>query len=141
MIKELVHDPIFLAGKSEIATKEDLPIAQDLLDTLIAHREGCVGMAANMIGVRKRIIAFLDESGRVPTYMVMLNPEIVKKDGTYDTEEGYLSLLGGPRKCKRYKTIKVKFQTLEMKTHIKNFSGWTAQIIQHEVDHCNGILI
>jgi peptide deformylase len=107
----------------------------------MAHKESCVGMAANMIGVRKRIIAFLDESGRAPTYTVMLNPEIIKKDGAYDTEEGCLSLLGGPRKCKRYKTIKVKFQTLEMKTHIKNFSGWTAQIIQHEVDHCNGVLI
>ena len=141
MIQELIHDPIFLAGKSDIATKEDLPIAQDLLDTLIAHRESCVGMAANMIGVRKCIIAFLDESGRVPTYTVMLNPEITKKDGAYDTEEGCLSLLGGPRKCKRYKTIKVQFQTLEMKTHVKNFTGWTAQIIQHEIDHCNGILI
>ena len=141
MVKELIHDPIFLAGKSDIATKEDLPIAQDLLDTLIAHRESCVGMAANMIGVRKCIVAFLDESGRAPTYTIMLNPEIIKKDSAYDIEEGCLSLLGGPRKCKRYKTIKVKFQTLEMKTHIKNFSGWTAQIIQHEVDHCNGILI
>ena len=141
MVRELMHDPIFLAGKSEVATKEDLQVAQDLLDTLIAYRDGCVGMAANMIGVRKRIIAFLDESGRTPTYTVMLNPEIIKKDGAYDAEEGCLSLLGGPRKCKRYKTIKVKFQTLEMKTHIKNFSGWTAQIIQHEVDHCNGILI
>ena len=141
MIKELMHDPIFLAGKSEVATKEDLHVAQDLLDTLIAHREGCVGMAANMIGVRKRIIAFLDESGRAPIYTVMLNPEIVAKSGIYEAEEGCLSLLGDPRKCKRYKTIKVKFQTLEMKTHIKNFNGWTAQIIQHEIDHCNGILI
>ena len=94
MIKELMHDPIFLAGKSEVATKEDLQVAQDLLDTLMAHRESCVGMAANMIGVRKRIIAFLDESGRAPTYTVMLNPEIIKKDGAYDTEEGCLSLLG-----------------------------------------------
>ena len=85
MIKELMHDPIFLAGKSEVATKEDLQVAQDLLDTLMAHRESCVGMAANMIGVRKRIIAFLDESGRTPTYTVMLNPEIVGKDGAYDT--------------------------------------------------------
>ena len=101
MIRELIHDPIFLAGKSEAATKEDLPVAQDLLDTLIAHREGCVGMAANMIGVRKRIIVFLDESGRTPTYTVMLNPEIIKRDGAYDTEEGCLSLLGGPRKCRR----------------------------------------
>ena len=141
MIKDLMHDPIFLAGKSEPATKEDISGAQDLLETLMAHREGCVGMAANMIGVRKCIIAFLDESGRVPTYTVMLNPQIVAKSGIYETEEGCLSLLGGPRKCKRYKTIKVKFQTLEMKTHTKNFTGWTAQIIQHEVDHCNGILI
>ena len=141
MIKELIHDPIFLAGKFEVATKDDLPIAQDLLDTLIAHRESCVGMAANMIGARKCIIAFLDESGRAPTYAVMLNPEIVAKSGIYETEEGCLSLLGNPRKCKRYSTIKVKYQTLEMKTYIKNFTGWTAQIIQHEVDHCNGILI
>ena len=96
MIIKLMHDPIFLAGKSEVATKEDLRVTQDLLDTLIAHRESCVGMAANMIGVRKRIIAFLDESGRAPTYTVMLNPEIIKKDGAYDTEEGCLSLLGGP---------------------------------------------
>ena len=141
MIKELMHDPIFLAGKSEVVTKEDLQVAQDLLDTLIAHRESCVGMAANMIGVRKRIIAFLDESEKIPTYTVMLNPEIIKKDGAYDTEEGYLSLLGGPRKCKRYKTIKVQYQTLEMQTRIKTYIGWTAQIIQHEVVHCNGVLI
>ena len=107
MIKELIHDPIFLARESEIATKDDLPVAQDLLDTLMAYKETCVGMAANMIGVRKRIIAFLDESGRAPVYTVMLNPEIIKREGAYDTEEGCLSLLGGPRKCKRYKTIKV----------------------------------
>ena len=141
MIKELTHDPIFLAGKSEIATKEDLPIAQDLLDTLMAHKETCVGMAANMIGAKKRIIAFLDESGRALVYTVMLNPEIIKKDGAYDTEEGCLSLLGGPRRCKRYKTIKVQYQTVEMQTRVKTYTGWTAQIIQHEVDHCNGILI
>ncbi|MBQ8371820.1 MAG: peptide deformylase [Clostridia bacterium] len=141
MIKGLMHDPIFLAGKSEIATKEDLQIAQDLLDTLREHRESCVGMAANMIGVRKRIIAFFDESGRVPTYTVMLNPEIINKDGVYETEEGCLSLLGGTRKCKRYKTIKVQYQTLEMQTRTKTYTGWTAQIIQHEVDHCNGVLI
>ena len=141
MIKELMHDPIFLAGKSEIATKEDLPVVQDLLDTLMANKEVCVGMAANMIGVKKRIIAFLDESGRAPVYTVMLNPEIIKKDGAYDTEEGCLSLLGDPRKCKRYKTIKVQYQTAEMQTRLKTYTGWTAQIIQHEVDHCNGILI
>ena len=141
MIKELMHDPIFLSGKSEMASKEDLPVAKDLLDTLMAHKDSCVGMAANMIGVRKRIIAFLDESGRAPTYTVMLNPEIIKKDGTYDTEEGCLSLLGGPRPCKRYKSIKVKYQNLELQTRIKTYTGWTAQIIQHEVDHCNGTLI
>ena len=141
MVKELMHDPIFLAGRSEPAAKEDLQIAEDLLETLIAHKEGCVGMAANMIGEKKRIIAFLDESGKKPTYTVMLNPEILKKDGAYDTEEGCLSLLGGPRKCKRYKTIKVQYQTTEMQTRIKTYTGWTAQIIQHEVDHCNGILI
>lgn len=141
MIKELMHDPIFLAGKSQEATKDDVQIAEDLLDTLKAHSEGCVGMAANMIGVKKCIIAFLDESGRVPTYSVMLNPEIIKKDGAYDTEEGCLSLLGGPRPCKRYRSIKVKYQTVEMQTRIKTYTGWTAQIIQHEVDHCNGVLI
>ena len=141
MIRELIHDPIFLAGKSGPATKEDIPVAQDLLETLMAHREGCVGMAANMIGVKKCIIAFLYESGRIPTYTVMLNPKIVAQSGIYETEEGCLSLLGGPRKCKRYRTIKVQFQTLELKTYTKSFTGWTAQIIQHEVDHCNGILI
>lgn len=141
MIKEVIHDPIFLAGKSEMTTKEDLQVAQDLLDTLTANKDGCVGMAANMIGVRKRIIAFLDESGRAPTYTVMLNPEIIKKDGVYNTEEGCLSLLGGPRPCKRYKSIKVKYQTTDLQTRIKTYTGWTAQIIQHEVDHCNGVLI
>ena len=141
MRKELMHDPIFLAGKAEIAGEDDLPIAQDLLDTLLAHKDSCVGMAANMIGVKKRIIAFLDESGRTPTYTVMLNPEIIKKDGAYDTEEGCLSLLGGPRPCKRYQSIKVRYQTTEMQVRIKTYTGWTAQIIQHEVDHCDGILI
>ena len=137
MIKEVIHDPIFLSLKSEIATKEDLQVAEDLLDTLTTHKDGCVGMAANMIGVRKRIIAFDNEG----TYMVMFNPEIIKKSEPYETEEGCLSLLGGPRKCKRYKTIKVKWQTAEMQTRIKTFTGFSAQIIQHEVDHCNGILI
>lgn len=141
MIKELIHDPLFLAGKSEVATKEDLQVAYDLLDTLMSHKESCVGMAANMIGVRKRIIAFLDESERAYAYTVMLNPELVKRDGAYDTEESCLSLLGAPRKCKRYKTIKVRYQNLELQTRIKSFTGWTAQIIQHEIDHCNGILI
>ena len=141
MIKELMHDPIFLASKSDIATKENLQVAQDLLDTLMAHKDNCVGMAANMIGVRKRIIAFLDESGQAPTYTAMLNPEIIKKDGVYSAEESCLSLLGGPRPCKRYKSIKVKYQTLDLQTRIKTYTGWTAQIIQHEVDHCEGKLI
>ena len=137
MVKELIHDPILLARKSEVATKEDLQVAQDLMDTLIAHKDGCVGMAANMIGVCKRIIAF-DNDG---AYMVMFNPEIIKKSGAYDTEEGCLSLLGGPRKCKRYQTIKVQWQTSEFQYRIKTFTGFSAQIIQHEVDHCDGVLI
>ena len=137
MIKEVIHDPILLAIKSEKATIEDLQVAEDLFDTLIAHKEGCVGMAANMIGVRKRIIAFDNEG----TYMVMFNPDIIKKSEPYETEEGCLSLLGGPRKCKRYKSIKVQWQTVEFQTRIKTFNGWTAQIIQHEVDHCDGVLI
>ena len=120
MINEILHDPIFLAGKSEIATKDDLQVAQDLLDTLMAHKDSCVGMAANMIGVNKRII---------------------KKGGVYNTEESCLSLLGSPRPCKRYRSIKVKYQTLDMRTRIKTYTGWTAQIIQHEVDHCDGVLI
>ena len=137
MVKELMHDPIFLAQKSRLATKEDLNIAQDLLDTLSAHKETCVGMAANMIGASVRIIAF-DNAG---TYMVMLNPEIVKSSGEYETEESCLSLLGGPRKTKRFQKIKVQYQTLDFQTRLKTYEGWTAQIIQHEVDHCNGILI
>ena len=141
MIRELIHDPIFLAGKSDAATKADLQVAEDLLDTLSANKESCVGMAANMIGVRKCIIAFLDESGKVPSYTVMLNPEIIKKDSAYTTEEGCLSLLGGPRPCKRYKSIKVRYMTTDMQIRIKSYTGMTAQIIQHEVDHCNGILI
>ena len=137
MVRELMHDPIFLAQKSVPATAEDLEVAQDLLDTLTFHKEGCVGMAANMIGITKRIIVF-DNEGK---YMTMLNPVILKAAELYETEEGCLSLLGGPRKCKRYKKIKVQYQNLQMQTRIKTFTGWTAQIIQHEVDHCNGVLI
>ena len=137
MVKDLMHDPIFLARKSAAATKDDLDVAQDLLDTLAAHQETCVGMAANMIGVCKRIIAF-DNGG---SYLVMLNPEIVKQSGEYDAEESCLSLLGGPRKTKRHRKIKVQFQTLDFQTRLKTFEGWTAQIIQHEIDHCNGVLI
>jgi peptide deformylase len=137
MIKKLMHDPVFLAMKSEAATIEDLQVARDLLDTLAANKEACVGMAANMIGVRKRIIVFDNEG----IYMTMFNPEIIKMSGLYDTEEGCLSLLGGPRPCKRYQTIKVYWQNEKFQTRIKTFTGWTAQIIQHEIDHCNGILI
>jgi peptide deformylase len=137
MIKDVIHDPIFLAGKSEQATKEDLQVAQDLLDTLIANKDGCVGMAANMIGVRKRIIAFDNEG----IYAVMFNPEILKMSGPYDAAEGCLSLLGGPRPCKRYQTIKVRWQNEKFQFRIKTFTGWPAQIIQHEIDHCNGVLI
>ena len=137
MVKELMHDPIFLAQKSVPATKDDLQVAQDLLDTLAFHQETCVGMAANMIGVCKRIITF-DNAG---TYMLMLNPQIVKQSGEYDTEESCLSLLGGPRKTKRYQKIKVQYQTPDFQIRLKTFEGWTAQIIQHEIDHCNGVLI
>ena len=137
MIKELMYDPIFLGQKSENATSADLRVAEDLMDTLVAHKDECVGMAANMIGVKKRIICF-DAGG---TYMTMFNPEIIKWSQPFDTEESCLSLLGGPRKTKRYKKIKVQYQTADFKIRVKNFEGWTAQIIQHEIDHCNGILI
>jgi peptide deformylase len=131
-----MKDETFLAIPSEPATKEDLQVAQDLLDTLTAHAEGCVGMAANMIGVSKRIIVFDNEG----TYMVMFNPEIVKASDRYDTEEGCLSLVGR-RPTKRYKSIKVKYQNADFQTRFKTYTGWTAQIIQHEIDHCNGIII
>ena len=136
MIRPIMKDPLFLARKSVPATPEDLQIAQDLLETLQAHKEGCVGMAANMIGELKRIIAF-DNGG---TYMVMFNPEIIKSSGQYDTEEGCLSL-EGIRPTKRFQSIKVQYQNEKFQTRIKTFVGWTAQIIQHEIDHCNGILI
>ena len=136
MVREIVHDPIFLAQKSVPATAEDLPVAQDLLETLMAHKDGCVGMAANMIGVLKRIIAFEDEG----KYAVMFNPEIVRTAEPYETEEGCLSL-AGIRKTKRYRSIKVQYQNEKFQTRFKTYTGWTAQIIQHEVDHCNGILI
>ena len=137
MIQELIHDPLFLGRSSHTATQDDLSVAQDLLDTLQAHRETCVGMAANMIGVCKRIIAF-DNGG---TYMVMFNPVILKQSGAYETEESCLSLLGGPRKTTRFQKIKVQYQNEDFQTRLKSFEGWTAQIIQHEIDHCNGILI
>ena len=136
MIQPIMKDPIFLAQKSVPATKEDLQVAQDLLDTLTAHKDGCVGMAANMIGVSKRIIAF-DNEGK---YMVMFNPEIVKRSEPYEAEEGCLSL-PGTRKTKRYRSIKVRYQNGQLQTRFKTFTDWTAQIIQHEIDHCNGVLI
>ena len=137
MIRELIHDPILLAKKSSPAVQADLPAARDLLDTLEAHRDSCVGMAANMIGVYKRIIAF-DNDGE---YMLMLNPEIITQSGPYETQEGCLSLLGGLRRTRRFQKIKVRYQTAEFQIRLKTFTGWTAQIIQHEIDHCNGILI
>lgn len=137
MVKELIHDPVFLAQKATPATREDLQAVQDLLDTLAAHRDTCVGMAANMIGVCKQIIVFDNEG----IYAVMLNPTIVKQSEEYEAEESCLSLLGGPRKTKRYRKIKVQYQTVDMQTRLKTFEGWTAQIIQHEIDHLNGVLI
>ena len=137
MIRPIMRDVLFLKKKAVPATKNDMSVVQDLLDTLKANEVGCVGMAANMIGVHKRIIVF-DNGGE---YMTMLNPEILKKSEPYETEEGCLSLLGGPRKCKRYKSVKVKWQTVDFQTRIKTFTGFTAQIIQHEIDHCDGILI
>lgn len=136
MIRPIMKDQLFLSQKSAPAAPEDLDIARDLLETLEANAAHCVGMAANMIGAAKRIIAFDNEG----SYMVMFNPEIVKADGPYSVEEGCLSL-PGVRKTKRYRSIKVKYQNDAFQTRFKTFTGWTAQIIQHEIDHCNGILI
>lgn len=136
MIREIMRDEGFLAQKAEPATAEDLDTAQDLVDTLTAHKDGCVGMAANMIGVNKRIIIF-DNEGE---YKVLFNPEIVKKSGPYEAEEGCLSLTGR-RRTKRWKSIKVQYQNEKFQTRFKTYTGWTAQIIQHEIDHCEGILI
>lgn len=136
MIKEVIHDPIMLQRKSEPATADDRAVAEDLLDTLKANAAGCVGMAANMIGVSKRIIAFDNEAA----YTVMFNPAVIKSAEPYQTEEGCLSLTG-VRKTKRYQKIKVQYQNEQLQTRIKTFTGRTAQIIQHEIDHCNGVLI
>ena len=136
MVREIMKDEAFLAEASEKATAEDAEIARDLLETLEAHKAGCVGMAANMIGVRRRIIAFDNEG----SYMVMFNPEIVKKSGAYEAEEGCLSLTG-TRQTRRWQSIKVQYQNEKMQIRLKTFTGWTAQIIQHEIDHCNGIII
>ena len=136
MIREICRDETFLAQKAAPATADDLATAQDLLDTLTAHKDGCVGMAANMIGVCKRIIAF-DNDG---TYMVMFNPVIIRQSGPYEAQEGCLSL-SGVRKTKRFQTVKVQWQNEKFQTRLKTFTGWTAEIIQHEIDHCEGILI
>ncbi len=136
MIRDICKDETFLAQKAEPATVEDLSVAADLLETLEHHKERCVGMAANMIGVNKRIIAF-DNKG---TYTVMFNPEIVKKSGPYDAVEGCLSLTG-TRPAKRWSSIKVRWQNEKFQERLKTFTGWTAQIIQHEIDHCEGIII
>lgn len=136
MICEICRDEGFLAQKAEEAGVEDLGTAQDLLDTLIAHKDGCVGMAANMIGVCKRIIAF-DNEGK---FEVMLNPEIIKQSGAYEAEEGCLSL-DGTRKARRYRTIKVRWLNEKLQERIKTFTGFTAEIIQHEIDHCEGVII
>ncbi len=136
MVREIMRNETSLIQKAEPANPEDLSVAQDLLDTLTAHKDGCVGMAANMIGINKRIIAFDNEG----SYMVMFNPEIIKKSGPYEAEEGCLSL-AGVRKAKRWKSIKVQYQNEKFQTRFKTFTGWTAQIIQHEIDHCEGIII
>lgn len=136
MIRPIMRNELVLQQPSTAATEADLPIAQDLLDTLAAHRHSCVGMAANMIGEVKRIIAFDNEGA----YLAMLNPEIVSRAGAYETEEGCLSL-AGTRPTTRYRTIKVSYQDLAMKPRVKTFTGFTAQIIQHGIDHCNGVLI
>ncbi len=136
MIRDICKDEAFLAQKAEPAAADDLGTAQDLLDTLIAHKDGCVGMAANMIGVNKRIIAF-ENDGK---YGVMFNPVIVKQSGAYEAEEGCLSLTGR-RKVRRFRAIKVQWQNEKFQLRLKTFTGWTAEIIQHELDHCNGILI
>ncbi len=136
MIRPIMKDIFFLSQKSTPATQADLPAAQDLLDTLAAHKEGCVGMAANMIGVAKRIIVF-DDNG---TYTVMFNPQIIRKADPYPAEEGCLSLTG-TRQTTRYKTIKVQYQNDRFQVRLKTYTGWTAQIIQHEIDHCDGIII
>lgn len=136
MIREICRDETFLAQKAAPATADDLATAQDLLDTLIAHKDGCVGMAANMIGVCKRIIAFDNEG----TYMVMFNPVIIRQSGPYEAQEGCLSLTG-VRKTKRFQTVKVQWQNEQFQTRLKTFTGWTAEIIQHEIDHCEGIII
>ena len=136
MVREIIHDPVFLQQKSKEATAEDIHVAEDLIDTLRANLDRCVGMAANMIGERKRIIAFCNG----PLLAVMINPKIVSKSGEYETEEACLSLEGS-RKTRRYRTITVSWQDLEMKKRSGILEGFAAQIVQHQIDHLNGILI
>ena len=136
MVRPLMTDTVILAQKALPADADDIAVADDLLDTLKAHEDGCVGMAANMIGVNKAIIVF-DNDG---TPCEMFNPVIVYRKGLYLAEEGCLSLQG-QRRPRRHRTIKVQWQDRQMQTHVRNFTGWTAQIIQHEIDHCSGILI
>ena len=131
-----MHDPLFLGRKSTPATAEDIPIARDLYDTLLANRKACVGMAANMIGESRSIIVFFNG----PLVMTMFNPEIVERSQEYEAEEGCLSL-GGTRKTKRWRRIKVAYQDHQMRLRTGTFEGFTAQIIQHEIDHCSGVLI
>ena len=136
MIKPIMRDVMFLSQPSEEATRADKQIITDLVDTLNAHLDGCVGMAANMIGVRKRIIVV--RMG--PMSVAMVNPMIVAKSGEYEAEEGCLSLLG-VRKCKRWRDIEVSYQDASFLPRRQKYSGWIAQIIQHEIDHCNGVII
>ena len=136
MIKEIMRDVFFLSQKSESATKADMQVAVDLLDTLNANHDRCVGMAANMIGVKKRIIVV--NTGLFN--MIMNNPVIVRKSGEYETEEGCLSL-EGVRKTKRYQEIEVEYFDMNWKKQRQKYTGWTAQIIQHECDHLEGIII
>ena len=140
MVRKIMCDPAFLAQSCENATKDDLQVVEDLLDTVMKYKEGCVGMAANMIGVRKRIVIVLDQLGRIPTYKVMLNPEIIAKRGVYDAEECCLSHRN-IHECTRYRTVTVRFQTTAMETRTETFSGWSAQVVQHVIDHCNGVLV
>ena len=136
MVREIGKDPARLTQRADYAGVEDLETARDLLDTLAAHRDDCVGMAANMIGVNRRVIVFENDGAD----MVMFNPEIVKASGPYEAEEGCLSL-SGARRTRRWQTIKVRYQNELFQTRLKTFTGWTAEIIQHEIDHCEGILI
>ena len=136
MIRPVIHDPIFLAKPSAEATEADLPVAKDLIDTLRANLDRCVGMAANMIGKKKRIIVI----AKGPVLVAMLNPKILSGSGEYETEEGCLSL-EGTRKTKRYRSIRLQWQDIQMKKHIALLDGFQAQIVQHEIDHCNGVLI